>query len=116
MVEYKGSMEIYLQEDIIQRGLRLKCDATFKEDETFVHDWDEWLHKCSRGLLERLLIKREHLCNNLNEKIYLIHNDLSIHKQHPFFFKYECILTSRVAQIEKDTLERKVKKITDPIL
>lgn len=58
-------LNIYVNENLIPRGLRLRAEAPFKNDIPFTKDWDHHLHQCGIALLKLLITKRQTVVNDL---------------------------------------------------
>lgn len=104
-------LDMYLSENIVPRDLRLRCETSSFNDNTFVTEWQDYLHACSRGLLLRLLKKREILFDAFKQNIALAVSDLEQFKQQKKFPLLDRLLLSRVTHFEKETIMKKTKKL-----
>lgn len=104
-------LRMYIEENIVPKGLLLKVEPAFKNDPLFVNDWNNHLHECSRGLVLKLIKKRESLCTDLNAQISPLVAELAVNKNHPAFSKCDRLLTSRILHMEREMLDKKSKKI-----
>lgn len=104
-------LEMYLSENIIPRGLRLRCEPSFTNDVLFVNEWQEYIHTCSTGLLKRLIIKREQLFTNIKKEISDILTDLEKFRTHKNFPAMDRLLHSRIVHFEKEVITKEIKKL-----
>lgn len=102
---------MYIFENIVPRGLRLRFEPPFKNDSAFLTDWNDYLHTCSMGLLLRLKTKWKSLLDNLNPQISTLTLDLKSNTKHGLFTSFDRTLTSRITSFEKDTMAKKLKKL-----
>lgn len=104
-------LRLYLEENLIPRGLRIKLEAPFKNDIDFIKNWNDYLHKCGMGILELLKHKRDSLVKDINMQIADVMKDIECRSSHPAYPKFDKILTDRVTSFERETLERKIHKL-----
>lgn len=104
-------LELYLNEDLIPRGLRLRCEPSFKDDELFVQDWFKYIHECSKGLLVKLKAKRDALMKIRSEEIQTVSSELSKYRHIKGFMPLDRLLTSRITHFERELFEKKSNKL-----
>lgn len=73
---FSNLLRLYLEEDLIPRGLRIKLEAPFKNDTVFIKNWNDYLHKCGIGILELLKDKRDSLVKDINIQVVEVMKDI----------------------------------------
>lgn len=77
-----------------------------------MNEWNDYLHTCSLELLTRLKEKKESLLDILRSKTSTLTSDIKSHDTHSGFTGLDhATLTSRITIEEKETLEKKFKKL-----
>lgn len=76
----------------------------------FLNNWNDYLHKCSVGILQMLKEKFDILVN-INIQVIDLFKQIESRASHPTYENFDNILTNRVATFEKETLECNIHKL-----
>lgn len=101
----------YLQEDLVPRGLRVNLGQTFQEDTEFTANWKIILNKCSRGLINLLICKRNLLSDTATKDIETILDKLKAFSRHSDFSKINNKILTDIRTRELEFVNRKKNKL-----
>lgn len=104
-------LDIYISENIVPRGLRLRVEPSFKDDKLFINVWDTHLQNCSLGLLKILKDKRSQLLHDKTQQIQTLSTELAQFKSMEGFTSLDRTLTTHITQFEKEVIEKKSNKL-----
>ncbi|XP_075449463.1 uncharacterized protein LOC142490996 [Ascaphus truei] len=104
------SLERYLNENIIPRGLRVTKKPTFETSEDFSSKWNSILEKCSFSLIRLLISYREERVKFTEKEIEDVQHILMPHVDSEEFQELDQLVNKRVLNYEKDIMERKDTK------
>lgn len=106
-----STIEIYLREDIISRGLRWDiAPQDGLEDPTSQNEWLEFFNKCGRELQALILKRKRRKMALIEEKIKALQVELEPVMNDQSTKDFNDTLKKKLEKIDRDTQKKKLKK------
>ncbi|XP_073412599.1 uncharacterized protein [Dendrobates tinctorius] len=105
-----NSLNVYLEKEMIPRGLRLRKKATAHFSEEFQRKWENILSTCSLKLIQLIIQEEEAHLASIQTDIKALKNDLAKFSQHVDFQKLQDRMKSNLVKLENSITDIKKRK------